>query len=133
MSLLTFGQVLSTVRYRSIGKLLDAKVGIRCSAKTIVQNNVTLRINHAVQWAFGRTGCAEQSTMAWTVRKRWIRFAAARVEYWTNSKLEGCLFSNDTPIEAHRSALRGLADARWRDRGPHTPPISRVVAGTLKV
>jgi hypothetical protein len=57
-----------TVRYRPIDKLLDALGGILCGAKTIVQNKVTIRTDRAVQRAFGRTGCAEQSTIARTLR-----------------------------------------------------------------
>src|SRR4029450_12734 len=57
-----------TVRYRPIDKLLDALSGILCGAKTMAQNNVTIRTERAVQRAFGRTGCAEQSTIARTLR-----------------------------------------------------------------
>ena len=57
-----------TVRYRPLDTLLDALGGIRCGAKTIAQNNVTIRTDRAVQRAFGRTGCAEQSTLARTLR-----------------------------------------------------------------
>ena len=57
-----------TVRYRPIDKLLDALSGMLCGAKTIAQNNVTIRTDRAVQRAFGRTGCAEQSTIARTLR-----------------------------------------------------------------
>src|SRR5919204_5662893 len=57
-----------TVRYRPIDKILDALVGILCGAKTIAQSNVTLRTDPAVQRAFGRTGCADQSTIARTLR-----------------------------------------------------------------
>src|SRR5919198_1151353 len=57
-----------TVRSRPIDKLLDALGGSLCGAKTIAQNNVTIRTDHAVQRAFGRTGCAEQSTIARTLR-----------------------------------------------------------------
>jgi len=57
-----------TVRYRPIDKLLDALSGIFCGAKTIAQNNVTIRTDRAVQRAFGRNGCAEQSTIARTLR-----------------------------------------------------------------
>jgi Transposase DDE domain group 1 len=55
------------VRYRPIDKLLDGLLGILCGAKTIAQSNVTIRIDPAVQRAFGRTGCAEQSTIARTL------------------------------------------------------------------
>jgi hypothetical protein len=57
-----------TVRYRPVDKLLDALSGILCGAKTIAQNNITIRTDRAVQRAFGRTGCAEQSTIARTLR-----------------------------------------------------------------
>src|SRR5262249_48030730 len=57
-----------TVRYRPIDKLLDALSGILCGAKTMAQNNVTIRTDRAVQRAFGRSGCAEQSTIARTLR-----------------------------------------------------------------
>jgi len=57
-----------TVRYRPIDKILDALVGILCGAKTIAQSHVTIRTDPAVQRAFRRTGCAEQSTMARTLR-----------------------------------------------------------------
>src|SRR4029453_7533956 len=57
-----------TVRYRPVDKLLDALSGMLCGAKTIAQNNLTIRTDRAVQRAFGRTGCAEQSTIARTLR-----------------------------------------------------------------
>jgi hypothetical protein len=57
-----------TVRYRPIDKLLDALESILCGAKTIAQSNVTIRTDPAVQRAFGRTGCADQSTIARTLR-----------------------------------------------------------------
>src|SRR5438874_7970226 len=57
-----------TVRYRPIDKLLDGLLGILCGAKTISQSNVTIQVDPAVQRAFGRTGCADQSTMARTLQ-----------------------------------------------------------------
>ena len=57
-----------TVRSRPREKLLDALGGLLCGAKTMAQNNVTIRPARAVQRACGRTGCAEQSTMARTLR-----------------------------------------------------------------
>jgi Transposase DDE domain group 1 len=57
-----------TVRYRPIEKLLDGLLGILCGAKTIAQSNVTIRVDPAVQRAFGRTGCAEQSMIARTLQ-----------------------------------------------------------------
>jgi len=57
-----------TVRYRPVDKLLDGLLGILCGAKTISQSNSTIRVDPAVQRAFGRTGCAEQSTIARTLQ-----------------------------------------------------------------
>jgi DDE family transposase len=57
-----------TVRYRPIDKILDALVGLLCGAKTMAQSHVTIRTDPAVQRAFGRTGCADQSTIARTLR-----------------------------------------------------------------
>ena len=56
------------VRYRPIDKVLDGLWGLLCGAKTISQSNVTIRVDPAVQRAFGRTGCAEQSTIARTLQ-----------------------------------------------------------------
>jgi hypothetical protein len=50
-----------------VDKLLDALVSMLCGAKTIAQSNVTVRVDAAVQRAFGRHGCAEQSTIARTL------------------------------------------------------------------
>src|SRR5919202_3912443 len=57
-----------SVRYRPIDKVLDALLGILCGAKTISQSNITIRVDPAVQRAFGRTGCAEQATIARTLQ-----------------------------------------------------------------
>jgi hypothetical protein len=57
-----------TVRHRPIDKVLDGLLGILCGAKTISQSNGTIRLDPAVQRAFGRTGCAEQSTIARTLQ-----------------------------------------------------------------
>ena len=57
-----------TVRYRPIEKVLDGLLGILCGAKTIAQSNVTIRVDPAVQRAFGRPGCAEQSPIARTLQ-----------------------------------------------------------------
>ena len=42
-----------TVRYRPIDKVLDGLLGILCGAKTISQSNGTIRLDPAVQRAFG--------------------------------------------------------------------------------
>jgi hypothetical protein len=57
-----------TVRYRPIDKGLDGLLGILCGAKIISQSNITIRVALAVQQACGRTGCAEQSTIARTLQ-----------------------------------------------------------------
>src|SRR5213592_4113285 len=57
-----------TVRYRPVDTLLDGLLGILCGARTISQSHVTMRVDPAVQRAFGRTGCAEQSTIARTLQ-----------------------------------------------------------------
>jgi hypothetical protein len=57
-----------TVRHRPIEKVLDGLLGSLCGAKTIAQRHITIRVDPAVQRAFGRTGCAEQSTIARTLQ-----------------------------------------------------------------
>lgn len=57
-----------TVIYRPTDKLLDGVLGILCGAKTISQSHVTIRVDPAVQRAFGRTGCADQATIARTLQ-----------------------------------------------------------------
>jgi hypothetical protein len=57
-----------TVRYRPIEKVLDGLLRILCGAKTLSQSNSTIRVDPAVQRACGRTGCAEQSTIAHTLQ-----------------------------------------------------------------
>jgi hypothetical protein len=57
-----------TIKYRPVEKLLDALVGMLCGAKTIAQSNVTVRVDPAVHRAFGRKGCADQSTIARTLQ-----------------------------------------------------------------
>src|ERR687885_2152880 len=64
------------VRYRPIDKVLDGLLGILCGAKTISQSNGTIRLDPAVQRAFGRTGCAEQSTIARTLKASTIESVA---------------------------------------------------------
>jgi hypothetical protein len=57
-----------TVRHRPLDTLLDGLLGILGGAKTISQSHGTIRLDPAVQRAFGRTGCAEQSTIARTLQ-----------------------------------------------------------------
>src|SRR5438874_2161020 len=44
------------VRYRPIDTVLDGLLGLLCGAKTISQSKVTMRVDPAVQRAFGRLG-----------------------------------------------------------------------------
>ena len=55
------------VPYRPSEKLLDGLLGMLCGAKTIAHSHVTMKVDRAVQRAFGRKGCAEQSTIARTL------------------------------------------------------------------
>jgi hypothetical protein len=55
------------VKYRPIDTRLDGLLGMLCGAKTIAQSHVTVKVDPAVQHAFGRKGCADQSTMARTL------------------------------------------------------------------
>jgi hypothetical protein len=57
-----------SVRSRPIAKVCDGLLGILCGAKTISQSNITMRVDPAVQRACGRTGYAEQSTLARTLQ-----------------------------------------------------------------
>src|SRR5262249_40776011 len=57
-----------TVRSRPIDQLPDALSGSLWGATTIAQHNRTIRTDRAVQRACGHAGCAEQSTMARTLR-----------------------------------------------------------------
>ena len=56
--------VVTTVQH----VIAAASDGILCDVKTVAHHNVTSRTDRAVQRAFGRTGCAEQSTIARTLR-----------------------------------------------------------------
>jgi hypothetical protein len=51
-------------RYRPGDKLLDGLLGLLGGAQPIAQSKVTMPVAPAGQRALGRTGCAEQSTMA---------------------------------------------------------------------
>jgi hypothetical protein len=57
-----------TLKYRPVDKLLDALVGMLCGAKTLAQSHGTVRVDPAVPRAFGRKGCADQSTIARTLQ-----------------------------------------------------------------
>src|SRR5438094_8377168 len=52
-----------TVRYTPTEKLYDCFIGILAGAKGIADINRVLRADPALQAAFGRTACAEQSTL----------------------------------------------------------------------
>jgi hypothetical protein len=100
-----------SVRYRPIEKVLDGLLGILCGAKTMAQSNGTLRLDPAVQRAFGRTGCAEQSTLARTLQAS----TAATVDQLTRVSWYDLKRSGPTPH--HRFAERLL----WSD--VDVPPL----------
>jgi hypothetical protein len=52
-----------TIQHSPTDKLLDALIGMLAGAKGIVETNTTLRADRALQRAFGRRSCAEQSTI----------------------------------------------------------------------
>jgi hypothetical protein len=52
-----------TVKYEPIDKLYDAFISILAGAHGLVEINTRLRAEPALQRAFGRTGCAEQSVV----------------------------------------------------------------------
>ncbi len=56
------------VRHEPTDKLMDAFLGMLCGARTLVATNTTVRPDRAVSRAFGRDGCAEQSTIWETIQ-----------------------------------------------------------------
>ncbi len=56
-----------TVRYRPIDKLQDVFLHILCGGQGLVEVNTGLRSQVGLQRAFGRSACAEQSTLARTL------------------------------------------------------------------
>jgi hypothetical protein len=56
-----------TVKYSPIDKLYDALITILAGAHGIVEVNTRLRADLALQRAFGRSGCAEQSVVQETL------------------------------------------------------------------
>ena len=57
-----------TVRHRPIDKVRDGLLGILGGAQTIAHSHGTMRLDPVVPRAFGRTGCAEPSTIARTLQ-----------------------------------------------------------------
>src|SRR3990172_673256 len=56
------------VQYTPADKLMDAFLAMLCGARTLFASNTTLRPDRAVSLAFGRDGCAEQSTIWETIQ-----------------------------------------------------------------
>ena len=52
-----------TIKYRPTDKLYDAFISILAGAHGVVEVNTRLRADAALQGAFGRSGCAEQSVV----------------------------------------------------------------------
>src|SRR5438874_276916 len=56
-----------TVKYRPIDKLYDGFIALLAGAHGMVEINTRLRSDPALQAAFGRTACAEQSVVQQTL------------------------------------------------------------------
>ena len=56
-----------TVQHTPLDKLLDAFIGILAGGHGLVETNNRVRPDRAVQQGFGRSGCAEQSTISRTL------------------------------------------------------------------
>jgi len=56
-----------TVKYRPMDKLYDGFITLLAGAHGLVEINTRLRADPALQAAFGRTGCAEQSVVQQTL------------------------------------------------------------------
>ena len=56
-----------TVKHRPIDKLMDAYIALLAGAQGMVEVNKRVRAERALQIAFGRTGCAEQSVVQGTL------------------------------------------------------------------
>ena len=109
-----------TVRYRPIDTVLDGLLGMLCGAKTISHSHVTIRVDPAVQRACGRTGCAEQSTIARTLQASTAATVAQRSQVsWYYLKRYG-----QTP--RHRFAERLL----WVDIDVTPLPIGAQAEGS---
>jgi hypothetical protein len=91
-----------TVRHRPIDKVLDGLLGILGGAQTLSQSHVTMRVAPAVQRAFGRHRCAEQSTMARTLQAR----TAETVDQL--SRVSGYSLKRSGQTPHHRYAERRL-------------------------
>lgn len=56
-----------TVKYRPVDKLMDVYIALLTGAQGVVEVNKRVRTERALQIAFGRTGCAEQSVVQGTL------------------------------------------------------------------
>jgi hypothetical protein len=56
-----------TVKYRPVDKLKDAFIAIMAGGHGVVEINTRVRSDEALQRAFGRDGCADQSTVSATL------------------------------------------------------------------
>lgn len=56
-----------TIQYRPVEKLVDALITILAGARGLVEANKRVRPDRALQRAFGRQGCAEQSVISETL------------------------------------------------------------------
>ena len=56
-----------TVKHRPVDKLMDAYIALLSGAQGMVEVNKRVRAERALQIAFGRKGCAEQSVVQGTL------------------------------------------------------------------
>jgi hypothetical protein len=91
-----------TLRSRPVDTVLDGLLGSRCGAKTSSQSHGAIRVEPAVQRACGRTGGAEQSTIART----WQASPAATVAQLRRGSWDSLKRSGQPP--PHRCAERLL-------------------------
>jgi hypothetical protein len=108
------------VRYRPIDTVRAGVLGILCGAKTLAQSKSTIRVDPAVQRACGRTGCAEQSTIARTLQAS----TAETVDHLNRVSWYYVKRSGQTPH--HRYAERLL----WVDVDVTPLPIGAAAEGS---
>src|SRR5436190_15952041 len=90
-----------TVKYTPADKLYDAFITILAGAHGIVEVNARLRADLALQRAFGRTGCAEQSVVQETL------------DHATAENVTEMAHALTTIVRQHSQAYRHNYAAAW--------------------
>ena len=81
-----------TLRYTPLEKLLDCWITILMGGIGLVEINTCLRSDPAVQRAFGRQGCADQSTVSDTLNACTRTNCQGRGQLFANHRVEKSLF-----------------------------------------